>query len=359
MPLAYDESHPPRRPWAAWPATAARAIARILDLADVDNDDDDTFSLTASSRGANSNSTARYPPWCMSFFVFSFFQAVFATIPLGVVAYFLYLTNRRGADAAPDEYSTTAYLLLISVSAITNFVILASSVTILLLFRNKGGGGTGSSRVRIRSQDMAPATDGDTYGDLAYTYDETDTRESTTFDITNITHVWSIAFVLSQLAMPLLWSAVFVYIMHKSGGISTSCAIPDAGAICGGAYKDTCAAYERACQLVNLIVVSCALDASLWIAGTVSLFISSAITYRRGMFSGLSGVVHALTPSLFMRQSLARQPLIDHGMEHYPLQRLDSTGDDADMLSYTHRHHRADASRETRTYPPTAAREFI
>ncbi|KAK9371842.1 uncharacterized protein V1513DRAFT_454300 [Lipomyces chichibuensis] len=222
-----------------------------------------SFAAIRTSNGAH------YPSWCLTFFLFAIFQAIFAIIPLGVVAYFISLVRRQNMNAGVPQ----AYVLLISAATITSMVILVSTVEILYHFRNAG-----SNDSDIRNDECEDE------GNMEVGWGTID------IDIQGPGYLWPFVFVLSQILMSLFWIGIFVYIMLISGGISTACAIPNADKMCTGLYKETCQSYVTVCHLGNLIVVSCALDACFWVSGTVSMFINSAITYRKRSLSGFSGI---------------------------------------------------------------------
>ncbi|KAK9384532.1 hypothetical protein V1515DRAFT_582880 [Lipomyces mesembrius] len=215
---------------------------------------------------------AHYPSWCMTFFLFAFFQAIFAIIPLSVVAYFISLVRRHNTNADVPQ----PYVILISAVTITTVVILVSTVAILYHFRNAGVNDS-----QLRNDQCELEDEGNTEVGGGGTID---------IDIQAPGYLWPFVFVLSQIFMSLFWIGIFVYIMLISGGISTTCAIPNADKMCTGLYKETCQSYVTACHLGNLIVISCALDACFWVSGTISMFINSAITYRKRSLSGFNGI---------------------------------------------------------------------
>ncbi|KAK9327319.1 hypothetical protein V1520DRAFT_57467 [Lipomyces starkeyi] len=194
-----------------------------------------SFAPIRTSNGAH------YPSWCMTFFLFAFFQAIFAIIPLGVVAYFISLVRRHNMNAGVPQ----PYVILISAATITSVVILLSTLAILRHFRN-----TGFSDSHLRNDGCELEDE----GNMEVGGGTID------IDIKAPGYLWPCVFVMSQIFMSLLWIGIFVYIMLLSGGISTACAIPNADKMCTGVYKETCQSYVTACHLGNLIVVSCALD---------------------------------------------------------------------------------------------------
>ncbi|KAK9321627.1 hypothetical protein V1517DRAFT_293169 [Lipomyces orientalis] len=227
---------------------------------------DRVHSFTAIGNGSG----ARYPAWFMSFLLFAFFQAVFAIIPLGVVAYFISLIRAHNTTAQVPQ----PYVILISAATITSVVILVSTVAILYHFRNTG----------IDSHSR--------HDESEFEDEENAVVGGRTIDIDTQApgYLWPFVFVMSQILMSVFWVGIFVYIMLLSGGISTTCVIPNADELCTGLYKELCESYITACHLVNLIVVSCALDACFWVSGTISMFINSAITYRKRSLSGFQGI---------------------------------------------------------------------
>ncbi|KAK9236023.1 hypothetical protein V1525DRAFT_408283 [Lipomyces kononenkoae] len=215
---------------------------------------------------------ARYPAWCMSYFWFAFLQALFAIIPLCVVAYFIGLIrrhNRHGGVPPP-------YVILITVTTITSVVILLSTVAIIYRFRNAAYDDS-----NLRNDDECELEDESDFEVGRGTID---------IDVQAPGYLWPFAFVASQVSMTFMWIGIFVYIMLLSGGISTSCTIPHADKWCTGRYEQTCHSYVTVCHLGNLLVVSCALEACLWISGTISMFINSAITYRKRSILGFYSV---------------------------------------------------------------------
>ncbi|KAK9312253.1 hypothetical protein V1524DRAFT_439854 [Lipomyces starkeyi] len=224
-----------------------------------------SFAAIRTSNGAH------YPSWCMTFFLFAFFQATFAIIPLGVVAYFISLIRRHNMNADVPQ----SYVILISAATITTVVILVSTVAILHHFRNTGFNDSHLRNNECELEDEGNMEVGGGTIDI---------------DIKAPGYLWPFVFVMSQIFMSLLWIGIFVYIMLLSGGISTACAIPNADKMCTGVYRETCESYVTACHLGNLTVVSCALDACFWVSGTISMFINSAITYRKRSLSGFNGI---------------------------------------------------------------------
>ncbi|KAK9245713.1 hypothetical protein V1506DRAFT_227621 [Lipomyces tetrasporus] len=204
-----------------------------------------TRDCVHSFAAIGNGSGARYPAWCMSFFLFAFFQAVFAIIPLGVVAYFISLIRVHDTTARVPQ----PYVILISAATITSLVILVSTVAILYHFRNAG----------IESHSR---NDGSEFEDEEYAVVGGGTID---IDTQAPGYLWPFVFVMSQILMSVFWIGIFVYIMLLSGGISTACAIPNADQLCTGLYKELCESYVTACHLVNLIVVSCALDAYMFL----------------------------------------------------------------------------------------------
>ncbi|KAK9431808.1 hypothetical protein V1505DRAFT_391947 [Lipomyces doorenjongii] len=224
-----------------------------------------SFAPIRTSNGAH------YPSWCMTFLLFAFFQAIFAIIPLSVVAYFISLVRKHNTNADVPQ----SYVILISAATTTSVVILVSTVAILCHFRNAGVNDSHLRNDECGLEDEGNMQVGGGTIDI---------------DIQAPGYLWPFVFVMSQIFMSLFWIGIFVYIMVISGGISTTCSIPNADKMCTGRYKETCQSYVSACHLGNLIVVSCALDACFWVSGTISMFINSAITYRKRSLSGFNGI---------------------------------------------------------------------
>ncbi|KAK9352451.1 hypothetical protein V1523DRAFT_441100 [Lipomyces doorenjongii] len=195
-----------------------------------------SFAPIRTSNGAH------YPSWCMTFLLFAFFQAIFAIIPLSVVAYFISLVRKHNTNADVPQ----SYVILISAATTTSVVILVSTVAILCHFRNAGVNDSHLRNDECGLEDEGNMQVGGGTIDI---------------DIQAPGYLWPFVFVMSQIFMSLFWIGIFVYIMVISGGISTTCSIPNADKMCTGRYKETCQSYVSACHLGNLIVVSCALDA--------------------------------------------------------------------------------------------------
>ncbi|KAK9370565.1 hypothetical protein V1509DRAFT_560239 [Lipomyces kononenkoae] len=186
---------------------------------------------------------AHYPAWCIPYFWFAVLQAVFAIIPLGVVAYFISLIRRHNKHTKVPR----PYVVLITATTITSVVILVSTVAILYYFRNAVYDDSGlRDDVECELEDERDFEVG---------------RGTIDIDIQAPGYLWPFVFVTSQVSMSFIWIALFVYIMILSGGISTSCAIPHAEKWCHGLYEQTCYSYVTVCHLGNLLVVSCALEA--------------------------------------------------------------------------------------------------
>ncbi|KAK9458461.1 uncharacterized protein V1516DRAFT_667026 [Lipomyces oligophaga] len=218
---------------------------------------------TAGSR------TVSYPPWVIPYLVFAISEAVFLAIVLAVVAYFIHLVRlHNGSDAKIPQ----VYVLLIVSSSISNIAILISTVVILREFRTETA--RISSFYNFRDENQL---DGSPF----------------TINIDNISSeatIWPFVFVISQISLAVYWLGLFIYIMIMTGGISTSCSIPNGLDECYGHNADMCHSYERACKLSNLIVVSCGLSAGFWISGTLNMFLTSAVTYHRRPMNDLSSI---------------------------------------------------------------------
>ncbi|KAK9479568.1 hypothetical protein V1514DRAFT_328277 [Lipomyces japonicus] len=231
---------------------------------DQDEDEDEIIDHGDMGVQSRSNPTSPcYPAWCLSFFAFALFQAVFAMIPMGVVSYFMSLISGKQSIPPP-------YVLIMVSSLLSTLIILCCSLIILHQFRN--------SRATV---------------DITLEIDSKSTGKK-----------WPGVFVLSQIIMSIFWIGIFIYIMLLTGGISTACSIPNSENMCRGIYADTCRNYVAACRLVNLIVVSCALEVCFWISGTISMFVSAAVTYRRRAISDMHGVSMVLKETVFGRNVL-------------------------------------------------------
>ncbi|KAK7206794.1 hypothetical protein BZA70DRAFT_114854 [Myxozyma melibiosi] len=274
--------------------------------------------LAIPAIGSLRRQTAGYPSWCLSFFVFAFLQAVFALIPLCVVAYFIFLVRQHNSGAPVSQ----SYRVLVVSSTLTTLIVLLSVVTVLVKFHRAGAG-------PVKDLDESTAEELEEQADLLLRRIESETRirdsvdhdpadlpqhqlqqqhqqqqqqqqlpATIEIDVAVSGERWPLIFVVGQIVMALFWSVLFVYVMSLTGGISTSCSIENPQQVC----KDLalCSSYETACRLVNLIVVSCALDACFWISGTISMFINSAITYRKraiSSFEALSSILRQHHPS--------------------------------------------------------------
>ncbi|KAK9383075.1 uncharacterized protein V2V93DRAFT_320722 [Kockiozyma suomiensis] len=194
---------------------------------------------------------AQYPPWCLSFFVFAILQGIFALIPLAIVAYFIALEREHNAGSDVAE----SYRVLVGTSCITVLIIILSTATVAIKFRDAG---SDKGAVELAAEEL------EEQADLLLQRLECETRNITDnstieIDVAVSGERWPLAFVGSQIVMAIVWTVLFVYVMSLTGGLSTSCSIRDPASVCKD--LDICTSYETACRLVNLIVISCALDA--------------------------------------------------------------------------------------------------
>ncbi|KAK9455703.1 hypothetical protein V1511DRAFT_498486 [Dipodascopsis uninucleata] len=241
--------------------------------------------------------------WLSSFFVLGVFQAIFTIIPMAIIAKFIEMDQ---GDKQPRPY-----IFILSISIISLLVIFFSrAMGIYYVCRtnisdrrsgqfsqsgycNSQGGAQSEEenealyhQIANESPDEEVLIDNRDRNIRAVERSRRWKRRASKRRGISIIDLragrwWPIGIIIIHIIMTLLWFGMFLYIMDLTGGISTSCSIPEDNGFCRSLnQKELCSSFESACHLVNLIVISCTLDFCFWLLGLFSLFVDSTGSFR-------------------------------------------------------------------------------